>query len=365
LADPWVSKNPGWSEATEIEWEDGPIALTISGVNDHLFLGDLVLLASDGDLDWWWVGLAADEVGTIELIIGGLGLLGHSVSDGLWASQEGCTSVGDHIGGFGTRVRADSNRVHLELEVGGRREWDISTLHGSTVGLIDSTIGEDTAGDIVGGALLLEEDGEEASVDDVVGAGLDEWWGDIVNSQGLEGQSHDSIDDVLFQVLIDRGGLSEDTVGDDQLGGSHGANTEGIHTQDSLSRAGTILNAPGLAIGLIGGRFGLIEEVLSLATLALRVGDPQVGRASVGDDHELLLGGSEGDIGDVFEVLVVVHGVLDYDFVRGFVFNAHRLLVLAVGGPETSLHKSRPRGHDLRQLDLHCGKAHANKGQKH
>lgn len=83
-------------------------------------------------------------------------MLSHRVSNGLWATEERCAGVGDHICGLGAGVASNSNRVHFELEVGGRGEWHEPTDLGSTVGGVHTSVGENTAGNIVGRALLLQ-----------------------------------------------------------------------------------------------------------------------------------------------------------------------------------------------------------------
>ncbi|GMR57387.1 hypothetical protein PMAYCL1PPCAC_27584, partial [Pristionchus mayeri] len=70
-------------------------------------------------------------------------------------------------------VGAEGDRRHLELEVGGRREGLVGD-HSSTVGGVDSSVGVDAARDVLLVALVLEPDGEERLLHQLLVDGLDE-----------------------------------------------------------------------------------------------------------------------------------------------------------------------------------------------
>ena len=143
LADPWVSENPGRSEATEIEWEEGEFTGSVSGINDQLLGVDAVVFSSDSDRNTVEFSVAVNEVSTIEVIISGSNSIGNSVGNILGSSHEGSTSVGDNIPSCSRAVRTDSDLVHLKLEVGGGGEGLVSN-NVTTVVSIQTTIGVNT-----------------------------------------------------------------------------------------------------------------------------------------------------------------------------------------------------------------------------
>ena len=143
LADPWVSENPGRSVSTEVEWEEGEFTLSLAGVDDDLLGSDGVGLSSDGDRNTVELGVTVNEVSSVLVVISGSDGLGESVSNVLRSSDEGSTSVGDDIPSSARGVRADSDLVHLELEVGGRREGLVGNNVTTVLG-VQTTVGVDS-----------------------------------------------------------------------------------------------------------------------------------------------------------------------------------------------------------------------------
>lgn len=102
------------------------------------------------------------------------------------------------------------------------------------------------------------------------------------------------------------GGNSEGSLGNRELLSSLGTETNGVLSEDTLSISGSVLDAPGLSVGLEGGGLGGGEDVVSFAgAVAVRSGNPKVGGSSIQDNNEGLFRGSDGDVSDVLVVSVV------------------------------------------------------------
>ena len=205
-----------------------------------------------------------------------------------------------------------------------------------------------TSGNVVNISALLEVDGEQRLVEKTLVVGVDQRRDDIVDGEGSEGKTEDTINGILGEEGSDGSGLSEGGLGDNKLVTSGISESNGILSEESRGTSGTILDAPLLSVldvggglaavelslavtGSLGGNVGRLEDGALLAAAAASVftevlapvritaerivvavassrstgsvGDPQVGRSSIQDDEEGLVRGSDGDVTDVFDVL--------------------------------------------------------------
>ncbi|KAF1752248.1 hypothetical protein GCK72_018802 [Caenorhabditis remanei] len=170
LTDEWISKNPGWSETSEIEWEGSEEALTVSGINDVVDWLNGVNVGSNGDVKGSWGRGAINEVDLIEVIISCSGGLGETSNNSLWSSEERGSGVRDNIDGLGVR-----------------------------------------------GSSVLKPDGEEWLIENSLIDGVDEWWDNSVDGEGGEGKSENSVGGVILEVSGDLAGDTEGGGWDGQL----------------------------------------------------------------------------------------------------------------------------------------------------
>lgn len=137
-----------------------------------------------------------EDIDCLEVSYSGSESLSKSSNNGLWSSDEGGSGVGDDLVLLGDRVGSKGESVGDKLEVGGRGEWLVGN-DWSAVGGVEASVGEDSSSDVVGGSLVLKPDGEDWLIDQVLVDGVDEWWDDMVDGEGGEGKSKDSLSGVL------------------------------------------------------------------------------------------------------------------------------------------------------------------------
>lgn len=196
LTDEGISQNPGRSEASGSEGEDGQKALGGGLVDDHVDVLDGVGLSSNDYVEDWDGGSAGNVVSFFTSVPGGSSGLSDSVSDGLDSSDEGSSGVRDGRVGLGVGVCSQAESVNLELVVGGRAEGLVGD-DGSAVGGVNGSVGEDTSSSSVQLTSVLQPDAEQGLVQESLVESVDEWWDNVVNSQGLESESEDSVSGVL------------------------------------------------------------------------------------------------------------------------------------------------------------------------
>lgn len=255
--------------------------MSVSSVNDVVDGLDGVSVGSNCDVEGSWGSGTVNEVDSLEIIIGGSGGLGESINNSLWSSEERGSSVGDNFNGLGVRVRSELESGGLELIISGRGKWLISN-EWSAVGGVDGSVGEDSSSDIVGGTSVLKPDGEEWLVEKSLVNGVDEWWDDVVDGEGGECKSKDSVGGVVLEVSGDLAGDSEGGGWDGELRVSLGSESNGILSEDSGGVSRSVLDGPGLSVLHESAGGGRIELALGLAVgLASWSWDPEVGGSSI------------------------------------------------------------------------------------
>lgn len=143
----------------------------------------------------------------------------------MWSSEEGSSGVGDNLDSLGVGVRSELESGGLELEVSSRGEWLVGDK-GSAVGGVDGSVGEDSSSDVVQGSSVLKPDGEEWLIEKVLADGVEEWWDNVVDGEGGEGESEDSVGGIVLEVSRDLAGNSEGGGWNGELGLSLGSELE-------------------------------------------------------------------------------------------------------------------------------------------
>jgi hypothetical protein len=237
--------------------------------------------------------LALDDLLGAEL--GGDG--GDDVGGG---GENGCAGVHDGLGARGVGGAVHGHAVEGDLPVGGGEQVD----PGDVAGVVGGVGAAQDELSLVG-AGVAQVEGELCGVDQALGHQVVEGGGHLVHGQHVEGHAEDAVE--LAELV---GGAEAGSVGDlCELLALHqqAAHVECVHGLEARHRAGAVHDIEGSAVGHVGGGgTGVVLSVAAATVVALGGGDPQIGRTSVEDHVELLLGGAEGNLAVVLRVLIVV-----------------------------------------------------------
>jgi len=194
------------------------------------------------------------------------------------------------------------NTIKAGLPVGLGRNRDVLQL-ARELGGINST--EENAGAFVTRS-RIEVDREDWLLNKLLGDHVVEDWGDIISGNTGVSKTKNAVHGLIKKEISQLSCLSKDLVGNVDA-----QDASGIRVKDTRHGASTILNGDGLTVGLVGRRLGLVVHGLTSAAFAAArlTWNPQVGGTSIENNTEWLAGSSNGDVTNVFNIIIILEGI--------------------------------------------------------
>ena len=162
------------------------------------------------------------------------------------------------------------------------------------VSAADDHLARHVVAEVEGELLLVEVALLDESRDQGVAAAL-----------GDGGPAHAADAVKLGQVVADAHALGGGRLGKLVVGDVDAADVDGVLGEEAGDGAGAVLDGELAAVLLVGGRLGVVVDVVVLEEVVV-VRDPEVGGAGVEDDVDLLGRGADGERAVVLRVGVVV-----------------------------------------------------------
>jgi hypothetical protein len=224
----------------------------------------------------------------------------------LWSNEERSSTVQNGFAlSSSTPSQAggsENNVVHIKFPVGLRGQRGIFEVS-SVERAVNTTENKSTS--VRSSWVVGEPEGEDRAADEFLVQNVVPDRGDVVNRDGFKSHAEKTVefsDDESNSGLL--GGLSEGLALNLKVG-----NAKDVSAQEARERAAAVSDGEFRSVCLIGGRFGRVVFVMCFASkiegTAFGGWDPQVGRASVEDDSELLWRSTKSDGSIVLGILEV------------------------------------------------------------
>jgi len=243
-----------------------------------------------------WEAVTLVAVNGVLAVVALLGthLLVEELSKRCWEGNERGSGVKDDAGvlQLGSRI-AEADRVEVNLPVSLASQGDLDQFAG-VVALVGPA--EDGLGLGLG---ITEVESENRVIQKTLVDHVVEGRGDLVDGDGVVSQTQDAVESTKGKGKTGLlGGLGEELVLDLEVTNGHD-----IAGNESAQASGAVLDGEGRPVLRVGRRRGgvilCVKETGDRATLG--GGHPQVGASGIEDDLEGLRGGSDGDLGEVWD----------------------------------------------------------------